>query len=196
MTVCGVLLAGGESRRFGTPKAFATYDGLPFYQRIVIELNALVNESVIVTKPELFHEFETLENVKIVSDDNNYVGMGPLAGIITAMLAKEASHYVVIACDMPLVSRDILSKLISEAKNDFGLDAMIPIVNERTQPLCAVYHSRCKETIDKQISSGRRRVIDVLTELKVRYVQFENSEEQFINVNTREDYRLIRRERD
>lgn len=196
MTVCGVLLAGGESRRFGTPKAFATYNELPFYKKILTELNTLVTtETLIITKPELLNGFELLEKVKIVTDDKNYAGMGPLAGVYTAMLLNKASYYVVVACDMPLVSRNTLFKLVGEARENPEIDAVVPVVNGRYQPLCAVYHARCRKSIEKHLSIGNRRVLDVLKQLRVRYVVVDEREEQFTNVNTREDYRLIRRER-
>lgn len=50
-----IILAGGESRRFGRPKAFAEVEGQMFYQRIikVLESTNMFNDILISTNNQL-----------------------------------------------------------------------------------------------------------------------------------------------
>ncbi len=194
MKACGVLLAGGESRRFGHDKAFVQYQGSPFYKTIVNELTKHVHKCLIVTKPELMARFESEEHADIIVDDRRFKGMGPLAGLISAMGVINADYYVVVACDMPLVTADLFSKLIQEAKHHPEADAIIPIANGRIQPLCALYKYTCKDSIENELLLGDKRVMAALKQLKVRHVMIEDKDlESFTNVNTIEEYMLIRK---
>ncbi|MCA0986038.1 molybdenum cofactor guanylyltransferase [Guptibacillus algicola] len=196
MRICGVLLAGGASRRFGSDKAFIDYEGVPFYSKILNELELHVNESIVVTKPELINRFQILKKVEVITDEQNLSGNGPLAGMLTAMNTKKAANYVVVACDMPLVTAELFSKLLDEAERYPNADAIIPVANGRIQPLCAVYRYACKEMIDQKLQLGSKRVMDVLEQLNTRYVAFNESSHLFSNVNTKEDYTEIRRGRE
>lgn len=196
MRTCGVLLAGGASRRFGSDKAFIDYRGTPFYTKILNELELHVDESLVVTKPELINRFQIHKKVEVITDEQNLSGNGPLAGILTAMNSKKATNYVVVACDMPLVTAELFSNLLDEAERDSSADAIIPVVNGRIQPLCAVYKYACKGMIDKKLQLGSKRVMDVLEQLNTRFVTFNESSNLFSNVNTKEDYMEIRRGRE
>lgn len=197
MKTCGVLLAGGESRRFGRDKAFADFQGSHFYQVIINELMKSVEECVVVTKPALIEEFVLEEKNRVITDDVSVAGKGPLAGLLSTMNEQEADQYVVVACDMPLVKEELFSKLLEESLNHPEADAIIPIAEGRIQPLCAVYNNTCKDTIEMKLSQGEKRVMDVLKELTVRYVKMEPAElEFFTNVNTLEEYKVIRKEQD
>ncbi|WP_377888493.1 molybdenum cofactor guanylyltransferase [Alkalihalobacillus sp. R86527] len=195
MKACGVLLAGGASRRFGTDKAFIDYHGEPFYTKILNELDSHVNESIVVTKPDLINKFQLPEKVEVVMDEEKFSGKGPLAGLMTAMNSKEAIYYVVVACDMPLVTEDLISTLLDEAERNPEADAIIPVAHGRIHPLCAVYRYACKEMIHRQLQLGNKRVIDVLEELNTRYVTFSVATHLFANVNTKEDYMKIQKGR-
>lgn len=81
----GAILAGGESRRFGSPKAFAKQNGVYFFQRAVEALCPSVEELYIVSHPTLVARFQQEASEKVIGDDEKYRGQGPLAGIYTVM---------------------------------------------------------------------------------------------------------------
>ena len=49
--------------------------------------------------------------VKVVTDLAGIAGLGPLAGILSAMESVEADRYVVLPCDMPYIDGIMLLKL-------------------------------------------------------------------------------------
>ena len=55
-----IILAGGQSERFGKPKAFAEINYQMFYKRIieVLEATNMFNEIIISTNETLSHELD------------------------------------------------------------------------------------------------------------------------------------------
>ena len=198
MKIIGLLLAGGESRRFGSPKAFATYHNKPFYQVVLNQLHPIVDEATIVTKENLLNEFrlKTAENVKVITDEVDFQGMGPLAGIYSGMNQTNGNYYLTVACDMPYLTEGLFSLLIEDLSIHPDAMAIVPVSSGRRQPLCALYHSSCQPVIEELLLSGKRRMEDLLKSIDLHFIEVENREKQFSNVNTPEEYKLVQKETD
>ncbi len=198
MRMIGVILAGGESRRFGSPKAFAKYGGVAFYRIVLNQLQTIVNETAIVTKKDLIKEFHTSpsDQVTLLLDHESVVGMGPLAGIYSAMEEINGDYFVTVACDMPFVKEDVLVKLLEEMKKHPEAMAVVPIHYGRIQPLCAIYHASCSGVIKDNLRLKNRRMTDLLEGIKVHYVSFDANQHYFVNINTNEEYEIVQREID
>ncbi len=195
MKIIGILLAGGESRRFGSPKAFAAFHNKPFYEVVLNQLYPVIDEAIIVTKTNLLEKFilETARDLKVIKDEEAFQGMGPLAGIYSGITHTSGDYYFTVACDMPLVTESLFSLLIEELNKHPNAMAVVPVSSGRRQPLCAIYHSSCQPIIEQLLISGRRRMNDLLESIDALYVEIENYENQFLNVNTREEYNLVQK---
>lgn len=185
--IVGVILAGGESKRFGSPKAFALRDHIPFYQYSLQAIEPFVSSTVIITSPKL-EGFFINKDVKtsIVNDEEKYRGQGPLAGIYTAMDTIFTEWYMVIPIDVPFIEQWVFNRLIKYIAKD-GLDAIVPIVNGKKQPLLSIYHYSMKKRIKKQLDMEKRSVHELLNESKVVYVSIDE-EKPFTNINCQNDY--------
>src|SRR5690625_7699926 len=95
--IVGVILAGGQSSRFGSPKAFVKKDNIPFYQYSWQARKPFVSSTLIITNP-LVEALFAKDNVpiKMVNDHDQYQGQGPLAGIYTAMNVLIAEWYMIV----------------------------------------------------------------------------------------------------
>jgi len=84
----GVLLAGGESRRFGgLPKGLAIVDEMRIADRVIAALRAASDDVIIVANdPDAPSWFPTM---RVVADA--VPGLGPLAGIETALRAANGA---------------------------------------------------------------------------------------------------------
>jgi molybdopterin-guanine dinucleotide biosynthesis protein A len=132
--VTGVILAGGKSRRFGTNKAFARFQGVTLLDRVVGIMGSLFNDLFLVTNtPE---EYSSLP-VLILEDE--VPDKGPLGGIVTALKHSPADKVFVVACDMPLLDPQAIRDLI--AKGD-GFSAVIPVHGGICEYLMALYSRR------------------------------------------------------
>ncbi|MGM7701986.1 molybdenum cofactor guanylyltransferase [Pseudalkalibacillus sp. Hm43] len=185
----GIILAGGESRRYGTPKALERIDGLYFYEKAIQVLQPVVDEMVLVAHPTIKGRIKT--PITVVTDLQKYQGQGPLAGIYTGMMTIPGHDYFVLACDMPVMETEIFQQLYA-VKTMLPPDcSVIPTVDEKLQPLAAIYSYATKEEIPTLLDAGERRLTDLLQNTNCAYIQY-SSIEPFKNINKPEDYTKLR----
>ncbi|MBB6454045.1 molybdopterin-guanine dinucleotide biosynthesis protein A [Salirhabdus euzebyi] len=181
----GIILAGGLSKRFGSPKAFAMHNGIPFYQYSIQALAPFCDKIIIVTRPELENRFHVDKQfVHIIHDTEQYIGQGPLAGIHAAMGKTNGEWYIVLPIDVPFVKSWVfeeLKKSITQNK-----EAIVPLVNGKAQPLIAIYNYSIKGKIEKQLENEKRSLHNLLEKIKVEYIVFQDWE-PFQNINKVED---------
>ncbi|AXI01012.1 molybdenum cofactor guanylyltransferase [Sporosarcina sp. PTS2304] len=182
MKTVGIVLAGGQSRRFGEPKAFAEFEGKPFYEYSVESLRPFCEEIVVVTRPEFVDRFPI--DVHVTTDIENFAGMGPLAGILTAMEQLDAERYIVLPCDMPFMDRHVMDRLLQRHSTDVtGV-----VVEGKLHPLVSVWNRRVKPTIRQALLENNRRVMYVQALHHIEWIEgillTDQPELAFKNVNT------------
>jgi molybdopterin-guanine dinucleotide biosynthesis protein A len=188
----GIILAGGESTRFGTPKAFATYKDKPFYQHAIDALTPYVDQIVIVSHPSIRPRFDDQEECKVIEDIEPYIGKGPLSGLYSAMHQFHASWYFVLPCDMPCFDNIAAKKLLSMMDDRF--DAIVPQIAGRLHPLSAVYHRRSFHHLEIQLATGNYRLINFIERLSapiLTELQLELDERSFQNINDWNAYKRL-----
>ncbi|WP_226666012.1 molybdenum cofactor guanylyltransferase [Metabacillus litoralis] len=192
----GVLLSGGESRRFGVPKAFASYKNQFFWKISFQALEKVAETSVIITQSKYFDRFSQEEFVKMYEDDPLFKGNGPLAGIYTAMKKERAEWYVVLSCDIPRITSRTLENLLKF--RDSHIQAVIPKVSGKIQPLIGVYHHSIFPIIENQLTMNQLKITNLLNLINVCYVTEEDlmsDQEIFSNINSQMDYnKLLKRD--
>ncbi|HET7658703.1 MAG TPA: molybdenum cofactor guanylyltransferase [Bacillales bacterium] len=189
MKSIGVVLAGGNSRRFGKPKAFAAYKGKPFYERACEVLEPYVDDVVIVGR----QEWGSFSSRKILFDVEAFRGKGPLAGIYSVMKKMPAEWYVVLACDMPLMDVSIIERLLCECEQNPETDAIVPYLDDCLQPLAAVYHRTSLHELESVLMEDKLKVKDFLALIRVSYIHGFDSA-PFQNVNTKEELHRMDKE--
>ena len=186
----GILLAGGRSSRYGTEKAFADVLGKSFYEASYHVLESVCDEVIVVTRKDLVHQFPS--TYQVIIDIDKYVGCGPLAGIYSAMMYKEAENYVVLPCDVPLMSKDIMQKLIRKHKTDIT----VVEADGRIQSLISVWHCLTKDKIAQALEKNQYRIRDVFKTTSIMKVDGSSltaHQEVFMNVNTLEQDKEMRK---
>ncbi|MCF6137911.1 molybdenum cofactor guanylyltransferase [Pseudalkalibacillus berkeleyi] len=187
----GIILAGGESRRYGTPKALEKLNGIPFYLRAVDVLRPLVERIVIVAHPSIENQLNELDDqIDVITDVVEYKGMGPLAGIYSGIKYLPAADYFVLASDMPIMRSSVFQQQYAVKKMLTSDCTIIPCVDGRIQPLAAIYSASITELIPKILKSDKRRLTDLLQQTNCAYLHYTSEERMscFKNVNTPGDY--------
>lgn len=181
----GVLLAGGLSRRFGSPKAFARIGADFFYERAIRALQPHVDEIVVVTLPELVEHI--IAEAKVITDLPEVAGCGPLAGIVSAMESIDGDRYIVLSCDMPYVDESVIGKLVHS--HEAPITAVFAY--NRFHPLVSVWESTVKMALFDSLREKRYRVVQLMEECGVKWIEgseFTDDERYvFRNVNTPAD---------
>ncbi|MBE7102592.1 molybdenum cofactor guanylyltransferase [Bacillus cereus] len=189
MKIVGIVLAGGQSSRFGEPKALAIWKGTTFVEHIVKVMESILQDVVVISHTDIKERVEQLVQVPVIEDIPHYKGNGPLAGIVSGMEYIEADWYVIMPCDAPNVSQEWFTILLKQTSNEY--DAVVPIINGRKQPLLAAYHNRVKEKIYTLLQEEKRSMGQLLSQCNVKYVAGEDvqaNSDWFMNVNTKEEY--------
>jgi molybdopterin-guanine dinucleotide biosynthesis protein A len=194
-TPLGAILAGGESRRYGAPKALATVDGIRIIDRVVAVLGRVVPDLVLLAnEPDLFAD------LGLPARPDTQSGLGALGGIHTGLhwAAEEGRPGILaVACDMPFPSKPLLERLRDLAfgepeRGEAGPDLVIPESRGRrgVEPLIAAYGVGCLPAIEAQLARGDHRMIGfhgAVRTLRMPLAEVESlcdPERAFLNVNT------------
>jgi molybdopterin-guanine dinucleotide biosynthesis protein A len=162
----GVLLVGGASRRFGSPKAFARLRGETLAERAWRLLGEVCDERLAVGKAA-----DGLELPFPVLDDASEV-RAPLAGLVAGLRAAAHELAVVVPVDCPLLDGDALRKLARACR-----DAAVP----QSGPLPGAYHRRALPVLERRLATGELRLRDAVAELDAAVVELDPA--VLVNVN-------------
>lgn len=192
--ITGVILAGGESRRMGCDKSLLPVDGARFIDHIYRRLDALFEEVVIVTNsPGLYGDIPCRKVPDI------YFAKGSLAGIHSGLCHARFDRAFVVACDMPLLSADIIGRICTDS--DRG-DVVIPQGQSGLEPLHALYAKSCVPAIESVLDRGDRRIVGFFPQVAVHQIPREDLASldpegiSFRNINTPQEYFTLRTDGD
>lgn len=167
--VAGVLLVGGASRRFGSPKALAVYEGQTLAERAHAVLLEAFGRVLVVGK-----EADGLELPFPLVDDESEV-RAPIVGVAAGLREAGAEVCVVLPTDMPLVTPVLLRSLAAGAE---GADVAVP----QTGPLPGAYRRTALPVLEQSIAAGELALQRALDRLRTRVVECD--ETLLVNVNT------------
>jgi molybdopterin-guanine dinucleotide biosynthesis protein A len=168
----GVLLVGGASTRFGSPKAFARIDGETLAERAWRLLGDTCAERIAVGK-----HADGLELPFELLDDGTGV-RAPIAGVVAGLRAATHDVAVVIPVDMPRLTREALRELAGACR-----DVAVP----PTGPLPGAYRRSALPALERALAAGTLSLRDAIGDLDVAIVDLGAS--VLVNVNTPDDVR-------
>jgi molybdopterin-guanine dinucleotide biosynthesis protein A len=105
MKILGAILAGGQSRRFGSDKAVASYRGAPLIAHMIDALGRQCDAILICGR--------RIEGYDMVPD-RPAPGLGPLGGLAAALHAGQARGFdavLSVPCDAPQIPHDLRAQL-------------------------------------------------------------------------------------
>ena len=177
----GFVLVGGNSSRMGRDKAGLLLRGRTLAEHVAAAVAEAAGSATLIGPPERYRSL----GFPVIADGRP--GLGPLGGIHTALTASPAAWNLIAACDLPEISAAFLQDLMSAAEAS-GADCLIPAgPSGRPEPLCAAYHSRCRDAIGAALDRNIRKVTDGLADL--RMVLWRVGEAGcFQNVNTPQEW--------
>jgi len=185
--IAAFILAGGASSRMGRAKALLEIGGVALVVRTVRLVESVAGTATVIGNPETYQSL----GLRMIEDD--VPGAGPLGGIATALRVSDAPWNLILACDLPYLTRDWLEFLVRRGLASQA-DAVIPMNTLGAEPLCAVYHKCGEPLIRTAIERGVRKVTDGLKELRVEAIEraewkaFDSDGLLFKNMNSPEDY--------
>jgi molybdenum cofactor guanylyltransferase len=163
----GILLVGGASTRFGSPKALVQLDGETLAERAWRILGEACDDRIAVGKGDEELPFPVLAD--------GVEERAAIHGLVAGLRAARADVCVVLPVDAPNMTPAAL-RLLADA----CLDAAIP----QSGPLPGAY----RKTALPALSSGELSIRRAIAGLDVAVVELDD--ELLLNVNTPDDVRL------
>jgi molybdopterin-guanine dinucleotide biosynthesis protein A len=166
----GVLLVGGASRRFGSPKALARLNGITLAEQAWGTLGAACDERLAFGKAadELSLPFP-------VHDDGVEL-RAPLAGIVAGLRAARNDVCLFLPVDMPFATAALLQALGKACQQ-----AAVP----QTGPLPGAYARSALAVLERRLAAGELALRGALAELAAVTVELDPA--QLVNVNAPEE---------
>ncbi len=181
--VGGMLLAGGQSRRFGAEKAVAR-----FRERLmmdaVAERFAPFTDFAISARPGSAAAARAMRLRATLLHDDPSVPSGPLAGVLEGLKWAHAHNLdllVTAPCDAPLLPTDVFKRLLDAIGS---APAAFAATSECEHPLCAVWRIALRTPLQNALRSGvHPSVRSFLAEHQAQRVWFDDAR-AFANANT------------
>ncbi len=188
-----VILAGGlNSRMAGRRKAFLEVGGRTILDRLVEALGGIFGEVLLVTREPALYEGLSLRVVADIHD-----GRSSLTGIHAGLFHCRSPFAFVVPCDTPFLQAPLVRRIVGEITP--GADVIVPLIDGRYEPLCAVYSKRCLSAIEAQLERGCYRIFDFFEGVRLETLSAGRIREvdpdllSFFNVNTPDDLARSRR---
>jgi molybdopterin-guanine dinucleotide biosynthesis protein A len=170
----GVLLVGGASTRFGSPKALARLNGELLAERAWRLLGEACTERFAFGKAA-----DALDLPFDVRDDGTET-RAALAGIVAGLRAASSDLVVVVPVDMPFLTPGLLHDLAAACE-----DAAAP----EAGPLPAAYRKTALPVLERRLAEGTFALHEALDELRAARLSLD--EARLANVNIPDDLRRL-----
>lgn len=129
----GLILTGGKSSRMGKDKSHLEYHDKPQSQY----LHELLKESL----PNVYLSVRTGQEFNFESEviEDKLETKGPINGILSAMESYPEKAWLVLACDLPLISKETIKYLIDSRDTSKLATAYATEKTGLPEPLVAIW---------------------------------------------------------
>ncbi|MCW5961467.1 MAG: molybdenum cofactor guanylyltransferase [Pyrinomonadaceae bacterium] len=192
----GYILAGGRSSRMGTDKAFLNIGEKTLLENALDIVKPFCAETKIVLNRSQKDRLDKIPSETPALFDI-HEERGALGGVHAALSDCETEFALILAVDLPFAAKEAIERICRIALEKKEFSVFVPLQRDgRRQPLCAVYRvaeSRKKagEILLETRSASMRDLLDSLNTFQIDHSVF--SEDQFLNVNTQDEYEKLRR---
>ena len=186
-----IILAGGFSKRFGQDKGLLQLSNKPLISHVLDVVDIIVDEKIVIVSSKAQTEKYSKvlgTDVRVLVDTSDV--HGPLVGALTGFEAAHGKYSLLLPCDTPFVSSDIVQLLLELCINKSAAIPRWP--NGYIEPLQAAY---CTELAlcagAGALREGKLNLQSMVNKFRgVRYVstlvleQLDPQLETFLNINT------------
>jgi len=149
----GLVLAGGASTRMQRDKAVLAYHGRPQLDWAYELLSEVCAATFISVRPDQRNEATRAQFPQIV---DRQPGAGPIAGISAALQEHPKAAWLIVACDLPFLTREILQHLVAHRDPQRVATAYRSAHDSLPEPLCAIWEPVAREAVLAYMQSGKQ----------------------------------------
>lgn len=174
--VVGCVLAGGRGRRLGGDKAVVSLEGraLADYPLAALRTAGVLDLALVVKRDTAMPAVGPDVAIWVEPDEPRH----PLTGLVHALRCAGGRAVLACAADLPLLDGPTLRRIESALRRRDT--AVVPRVDGRLQPLCAIYDATARRGLERFAADASLQ--EAVLTLTPRIIDFEDPT-PFFNVN-------------
>ena len=188
-SILGVVLAGGQSKRFGQDKCQVQLGNKILIDYILKEIVDQFNEILIIAN----NDIKFLNSKKITRIEDYKKDLGPLGGILTAMkwIKENNKNYKWISTfpsDTPFFNKKYLHDFLKNI-NDKDSKLFFIKSNDKRHNIFGLWSVELFNRLENDVINKGERKVEVWANnigVKTINMEFKNND-PFFNINTKED---------
>jgi len=178
----GLVLAGGKSRRMGTPKDLLNWHGKEQRYFAADLLAPFCEEVFISCRQDQLEDF----NPDYHALTDTFLNMGPFGGILSALRSQRDKAWLVVACDLPLLDKKSLEFLINSRDSTKAATTYESPFDGLPEPLITIWEPKSYPLLLNFLGIGNTCPRKVLINSDTLILKPQNPD-ALMNVNTPED---------
>lgn len=176
-TLTVFILCGGKSSRMHSEKGLVLFQNKPFIEHIIQAILPISDTIKLITATK---EYDYLPYQKI---PDLITDKGPMGGIYTALSHSETEFNLILSCDIPLISTELLSELIS--KHNDEAEITIFASESKLHPLIGIYSKKILPVIKSAIDNDDLKMMNLLANIPHQVINIDESENVHLtNINS------------
>ncbi|MEN8170029.1 MAG: molybdenum cofactor guanylyltransferase MobA [Pseudomonadota bacterium] len=182
-SITTVILAGGAARRMGGEDKGLTRLNNKAMIAYVIERLSGQSSSLLINCNRSQREYA--EFGYPLFEDSIAGGLGPLAGLLSALEQSDSDYVLSVPCDTPLLPTDLIERMLQTIEQEH---AEVCTVNDgdRLHPVVLLVKRSVLTGLRSYLTDGGRKVHDWFYSVAHCSADFSDQPEAFININTPE----------
>lgn len=172
------ILCGGKSSRMNTEKGLVEFQGKTFLQWILDAVTPLTSDITLVTKNAAYVSYGLPIIPDVVEDQ------GPVGGIYTALVDSSSRYNLILSCDIPKITTELLTSLIQFA---IGTDKDVCILSDgkHDYPLIGCYQKSLLPVFQNAIEQHHLKLCLLVDSLRNQKLVITSKDKAAIrNINT------------
>lgn len=171
------ILCGGKSSRMLSEKGLVLYKNKPLIEHVIAAVLPISSNIQLITNS---HDYDYL-NCKIINDIK--LDKGPIGGIYSALVNSDSEINLILSCDIPLISTEILLELIE--KHNINFDVTVFEDRKRMHPLIGIYSKKILPILKRAIVEKELKMMNLFPKIKHQLIDIKDeNRHNFKNINT------------
>lgn len=174
-----VILAGGQASRMGgKDKGLIELNNKPLIQHVIERLSPQT-PSILINANRNQSQYQCFGPV---FSDHFADYPGPMGGIHAGLVHADTDWVGFVPCDSPQINNDLVARFCAHVTPES--DILVAHDGDHQQPVFTLYHKRVLPKLTAFLERGDRKIILLYKECNTSYVDFSDSPNCFVNLNT------------
>lgn len=191
LKINAILLAGGESSRYGENKALLSFENKPLIEYVYNKLDSHFDDVIIIGPPKIY---DFIEDAEIREDIIK--NKGPLGGLYTGLYYSSTEYNFLAGCDMPFLNENyfsFLEKILQKKSIQDEYEIMVSEYNGYLEPLAAFYSRKLLDKIRASLDSSDLKIKSIYNNSRIKIIKeeeldnFFDLKKLFFNINYLQD---------